>query len=84
VSDECLELYEGRWRPAVPLPLYMPFHVTCTCGRRFWGLRIEVQRGRASERYEAHYRAVHIKGRPYLKREPWEHPWLPADRDGWP
>jgi hypothetical protein len=44
------ELHEGRWRPAVPVPLYGPLHVTCRCGKRFWGLRIAVQRGAASER----------------------------------
>lgn len=61
---EITELHDGRWRPAIPLPLYLPFHVRCACGRRFWGLRIQVQRGRASERYEDHYRAAHPEGCP--------------------
>jgi hypothetical protein len=54
------ELRDGRWRPAVPLPHYAVLHVTCHCGRRFWGWRIQVQRGAASERYQRHYRKEHI------------------------
>jgi hypothetical protein len=65
--DEIQELVEGIWRPAVPLPLYLFLHVRCKCGKRFWGLRIQVQRGAASERYERHYRAVHIEGRPFMR-----------------
>jgi hypothetical protein len=62
------ELHDGRWRPSVPLPLYGLLHVTCYCGKRFWGWHIAVQRGAASERYQRHYRGVHIEGRPYLRR----------------
>jgi hypothetical protein len=61
------EFHEGRWRPAVPLPYYGVLHVSCKCGQRFWGLRIRVQRGAASDRYDRHYRAVHLGGRPYLE-----------------
>lgn len=56
------EYAPGLWRPSVPLPLYGFLHVTCTCKARFWGWRIQVGRGRASERYERHYRAIHIEG----------------------
>jgi hypothetical protein len=60
------ELHDGVSREAVPLPFYSLLHVRCKCGRRFWGWSIEVKRGTASYRYERHYRAVHIDGRPYL------------------
>jgi hypothetical protein len=59
-------LHDGAWREAVPLPLYCLLHVRCYCGERFWGWRIQVGSGAASERYERHYRAVHIDGRSYL------------------
>lgn len=54
------EFRDGRWQAAIPLPLYLPLHVRCRCGRRFWGLRIQVQRGAASDRYERHYRLMHV------------------------
>lgn len=47
---------DGLWRPAVPLPLYGWWHVTCwECWRRFW-----FGRGLKPAKYEQHYRAAHI------------------------
>lgn len=55
----------GRWRPAVPLPFYGPWHIACwECKTRFrlwpnFGLRRNTA---AYRRYEEHYRAEHLGG----------------------
>ena len=58
-----MELHEGQWRSAVPLPLYSLMHVRCwECGRRFWGLMNgrKIKNFPAFRRYEVHYRSEHI------------------------
>lgn len=58
--NDVMELHDGRWRPAVPLPFFAFLHVRCHCGRRFWHL----QRGLRCERYEEHFRGRHIDWTP--------------------
>lgn len=50
---ETKELRNGRWVPAIPLPLYVGWRLQkcrCHCGRTF----------RNEEIYEGHYALIHI------------------------
>lgn len=53
------ELRDGRWRPAVPLPFFGVLHVTCSCGRKFWGRHSAVRESAPYFSYETHYQAAH-------------------------
>ena len=61
------EYAPGLWRPAVLLPFYGLLHIRCyECGKPFWDLTSPslARNSSALRRYEHHYRAAHIGGRP--------------------
>jgi hypothetical protein len=48
--DRTLAESNGRWYPAIPLPLEVFFRKHCDCGRKFWTM----------EGYKGHYALQHI------------------------